>query len=156
MDQPIVRYRVLVTLVTLAVSVALIAGNHLLPAAYQIAAWGMAIGLLSTFAYVALTWFFDVSLYLIIVVMPPISLALRYAFGFGFGYPRGNYYWLGEGIGLVTMIAITLVLPLRRSSLSRPQRRAMPPLEDTSSHTLIVPRAREPRADKSGSPTAAS
>lgn len=151
MDKSIVRYRILVTLVTIAFSPALIAGNRHLPAAYQILAWGVAIGLLSTFAYIVFTWFFDISLLFLLIAMPAISAALRYAFGFGFGYPRGNYYWLGEGIGLAIMITIAVALPLRRSlqpGRPQPRTRTMPPLEESSPHKLIIPRTPDPRSDK--------
>src|SRR5688572_24670557 len=113
MDKPIFRYRTLVTLVTIAVSTGLIVGNHHLPAAYQLFAWGVAIGLLSTFGYIVITWFFDLSLFTLVFFIPPIGMALRYSFGFGLGYPRNDYYWLGEGLGLLAMITISLVLPLR-------------------------------------------
>jgi hypothetical protein len=149
MNGSIVRYRFLVTLVTIAISAVLIISNHYLPAAYQLFAWGVAIGLLSTFGYIAFTWFFDVSLLLLIPLIPIISSTLRFGFGFGLGYPKGNYYWIGEGIGLGIMITISLLLPLRTSAQpGRPQRRTMPPLEESSSHKLILPRTSEPRSDK--------
>jgi hypothetical protein len=149
MDKAIVRYRVLVTLVTIAVSTGLIVGNHHLAAGYQLFAWGVAIGLLSTFGYIVATWFFDLSLLALIVFVPLIGTALRYSFGFGLGYPSHNYYWLGEGLGLAAMITISLVLPLRTPARSIPPRRkTTPPLEESSSYKLVWPRTPEPHRDK--------
>jgi hypothetical protein len=152
MDKPVIRYRTLLTLVTIAFSAILITGNNFLPAGYQLFAWGVAIGVLSTFVYIVFTWFLDFSLIWLVPVIPITGAALRYAFGFGFGYPKGDYYWIGEGMGLAIMITIALVLPLRRpTQSSRPRPRTMPPLEDSSPHTLIMPRAPEPRSDKTHS-----
>ena len=148
MNKPIVRYRVLVTLVTIAVSTGLIVGNHHLPAAYQLFAWGAAIGLLSTFGYIVATWLFDLPLLALIFIIPFIDMAVRYSFGFGLGSPRQNYYWLGEGLGLVTMLTISMALPLRTARSRPPQRRTMPPLEESSPHKLILPRTPEPRPDQ--------
>jgi hypothetical protein len=148
MERPVFRYRALVTLVTIAVSAGLIFGNRHLPSAYQLLAWGVAIGLLETFGYVLVTWFVDLSLLALILFVPLIGTALRYSFGFGFGYPRDNYYWIGEGIGLAAMITISLVLPLRTPARPNPPRRAMLPLEEASSHKMILPRTPEPRSDK--------
>jgi len=148
MTKPIVRYRFLVTLVTFAISAVLTMGDHYLPTAYQLFAWGVAISLLSTFGYIALTWFFDVSLLLLIPLIPIISSTLRFSFGFGLGYPKGGYYWIGEGIGLAIMITISLLLPLRTSAQpGRPQRRTMPPLDESSSHKLVLPRTSHARSD---------
>src|SRR5262245_38837028 len=149
MDKPVVRYRILVTLVTFAVVAAVVFGNHHLPSAYQIPAWGVAIGVLTTFSYIVLTWVFPLSSLWLVLAIPIVSGAWRYVLGFGFGYPRGNYYWLGEGIGIVVMIAIVFASPLRpRFKASPLRRRPMPPMEEASSHKLILPKAPEPRSGK--------
>ena len=96
-----------------------------------------------------MTWLFDLSLYVLIFVVPLISTALRFSFGFGFGYPGGNYYWIGEGIGLAIMITISLLLPLRTPARPDPtRRRTMPALEETSPHKLILRRAPQASEDK--------
>mgnify|MGYP003336247978 CR=1 FL=1 len=148
MSKPIIRYRIFLTLITVVISAGLIMANHQLPPVYQLLAWGVAIGLMSTFCYILFSWFFDVSLILFVPIIPMIGTALRYSFGFGFGYPNDNSFWIGEGIGIAIMIATAIVVPLRK--LTRPavsQRRQMPPMEDTSPHKLILPRASELHPD---------
>ena len=149
MNNPIVLYRLLLTLVTMMTGAALVAVNRHLPADWQMFAWGVATGLLATFGYLVATWVVDLSIFLLIPIIPAISAALRYAFGFSFGSPRDTYFWLGEGLGLAIMIAISLVMPLRRlSQAPRPQARRMPPMEESSSHKMVLPRASDPRSDK--------
>ena len=143
MVKPIVQYRALVTLVTIVAVASLMVANRFLPAAYQSFAWGVAIGLLSTLVYVAVTWFFNLSPLGAVIIVPAIGAASR------FGFPTDNYFWIGEFTGLAIMIAISLVLPLRTPARPNPpQQRTMPPLEESSPHRLTLPRATGQRADQ--------
>ena len=135
MDKPIVRYRVMLTLAVLGLCAGLALVNRYLPAGLQLFAWGVVVGLLFMFAGVVVNWLLDQTLVVSLIVLSAISALTRYIFPFDW------HLIAGEVTGLVLVIAMVMLFPLRTPAKSIPQRQARKaPLEEPSSHTMILPR----------------
>ena len=135
MDKPLVRYRVTLTLAVLALSGGLALVTPYLPAGFQLFAWGVVSGLLFMFAGVVTNWIFDHPMIASLIVLSAISAVTRYIFPFDWSLIAG------EATGLVLVMAMVMLFPLRTPASSPPRRRArMAPLEESSPHRMILPR----------------
>ena len=147
MDKPMVRYRVTLTLVLLGVSGSLALANSYLPAAFQPFAWGVTVGLLYMYAGVAIGWAVGRTSIVSFVVLAAILGVRRQIF------PVDGQMFAGEITGILLVIVMVFVLPLRtlvKPALQR-RRARIAPLEESSPHRMILPRTKVPHADNARS-----
>jgi len=167
MNKAVIRYRMKFALAALGVGAGVALIGRLLSAGLQPFTWGVAAGQLLTLAIIVAGWLVkgtDPADPVEVRQKIPASsrqakIATAIALPGGYGIWFVSRFWLpshtqdmlfGAAIGLLLMVAILFVHALWTSAKSSPQqRKRIAPLEEASSHTMVMPTMME-RGD--GSP----